>query len=735
VKTGGSSTDLWQAGDVNDSARHIRSASFEVTFRPARAVYLVDATAADQGRGGVRRAFQEASTRWGGACELIVLVGEGGAVDERDRTMVELSRADGAVNIDLQSGLAKQAADALGLPVIPLSGIDSYGNTLGTCNPGAVGELRTVDGSNGFVIANRGGKLWEAAAAGDLTEEHEQSLAPHMLSWRRPANGNDEVGRAQLWTGLQTLAERTLLYFGENWAEINPSLRPTVIWVIRDDAVRDCVEFWNLRALRPIRFGAMPMLLLPEDEVEHWVGFDNQLLAALHRPNDFEPDVVLVSRSVPAQDLPAFAARFNLAADDVVPGARPAPAGQPAMRPAPYTYTIVDDLLDWVSFKRRYGFSASVLATVYDGACALEFPSPVPFTMAGMTLLVVGGPAMAGLPRRPAIAELVKKGGIWRDNGLQITTMTQQAYRHEITVPSLAEAGQALLDEATSKWQMSDKGAVGAGLLETTDISVLRESNVFTMLRALTTPRHKLMAIELAEALGKDVVDLTEVEIGLTQRWSGRAERQFRSVTTVPAEGLKAPERLAALDRLAEVGWAERGLQIDCKVCRLHSFRPLNDQQVRGPAICPGCRSDAAYARGNTGLEIAYRLDSRIDDAMGQGIVAHLLTIAALRGRSTELHLLPGVDVWFPGETEKKELDLYGILDGKVAAGEVKQTAADFNDEQVRGDVEKTASVGADIHIMAAPGQIPPESVALAEELCAQAELELVVLQAIDLLS
>lgn len=718
---------------MNDSARHIRSASFEVTFRPARAVYLVDA-ARDGGRAGVRRAFQEASTRWGGACELIVLVGEAGAIDERDRSMVELSRADGAVNIDLPSDLAQQAADAFGLPVIPLSGIDSYGGTLDTCNPGAVGEFRTVDTSNGFVVACRDGKLWEAAAAGDLTEEHEQALAPHMLSVHRPAYSNDEVGRAQLGPRPRTLTERTLFYFGENWAEINPSLRPTVIYVVRDDAVRDCVEFWNLRALRPIRLGAMPMMLLPEDEVEHWTGFDKQVTAALRRPNDYEPDVVLVSRSVPAQDLAAFAARFNLVANSVTPGARPAPAGQPAMRPEPYTYTIVDDLLGWVSFKRRYGYSTSVLATVYDGACALEFPSPVPFTMAGMTLLAVGGPGMAGLPRLPAVAELVKKGGAWRDNGLQITTMTQPTYRHEITVPSLAGAGRALLDEATSRWQLSDKGAVGAGLLDTVDISVLREPNVFAMLRALTTPRNKRMAAELAEALGKDVVGLTEVEFALTERWSGRAERQFRSATTVHAEGLKALERLAALDRLAEVGWAERGLQIDCGVCHLNSFLALNEDQVRGPAVCPGCRSVGVYTRGTTSLEIAYRLDSRIDDAMGQGIVAHLLTIAALRERSAALYLLPGVDVWFPGETEKKELDLYGILDGKVAAGEVKQTATDFDDEQVRGDVEKTARVGADIHIMAAPGQIPSDSLALAEQLCAQAKLELLPLQAPELL-
>ncbi|OLE28815.1 MAG: hypothetical protein AUG49_01295 [Catenulispora sp. 13_1_20CM_3_70_7] len=67
---------FWQSGVMNESARDIRSASFEVTIRPARAVYLVDATPGAD-RAGVRRAIQEASTRWGGACEPIVLVGGG----------------------------------------------------------------------------------------------------------------------------------------------------------------------------------------------------------------------------------------------------------------------------------------------------------------------------------------------------------------------------------------------------------------------------------------------------------------------------------------------------------------------------------------------------------------------------------------------------------------------------------------------------------------------------------
>ena len=99
---------------------------------------------------------------------------------------------------------------------MPLTGIDSYGPVIGTSHPGAVGESRSVDGSNGFLIASRDGKLWEAAAAGDLTDEAEQALAPELLSVRRPYASNYEIGQFQLGPYTQTLAGRTLLEFGEN---------------------------------------------------------------------------------------------------------------------------------------------------------------------------------------------------------------------------------------------------------------------------------------------------------------------------------------------------------------------------------------------------------------------------------------------------------------------------------------------------------------------------------------
>jgi hypothetical protein len=717
---------------MSSDAAFIRPGAFEVTVRPARAVYLVDATPGAD-RSGARRAIQEASTRWGGACEPIVLAAPDGAIEPGFRDMVDLSRVDAAMNVNLPDERAREIADALGLPLVALRWIDNAGIAVNTCHPECVGEQRTVDGSNGFVMARRDGKLWEAAAAGDLTDGHEATLRSGRLVVRRPAVGNDEIGRAQLWPRY-TLAARTLFEFGQNHASPVPGSHPTVLWITRDDDVRDSVEFWNLRALRSVSFGAMPMFLLPEDEVEHWVGFATQLRAALgDRLDEFNPDVILTSRSVPPEALGAFAERLGLVPGPDEPDLAAPGTGQPTVRTEPYTYRIATQLTSWCAFTRSYGHKTQLFAPVYGQHASLEFPSPVPFTGPGRTLLAIAGPTMAALPRRAEIAKLIHPDAIWRDNGAQITASATASFRVPVAVPSLTNATLALLKQATARWALSDKGAIGAGLRAEADLEVLLEPGVFEALLALTTPRSRHMAKELAKASNKTVAELSTAELELAERWSGRAERQFRSPSTLSVPGLNPAGAQAALERLAEIGWAHRGLQITCPACKLDSFLPLSEQYATGPARCPGCASPAAFSRTGATTTVAYRLDSRIDRASDQGVIPHLLTTAALARRFNEAHLLPGVDVWFETEEQKKEVDLYGICDAKVVAGEVKQSGTQFTAEQVEGDIAKSARLGVDLHIMASPGQIPRPAHILAHELCAKYGLEVLILQKAEL--
>jgi len=73
--------------------------------------------------------------------------------------------------------------------------------------------------------------------------------------------------------------------------------------VTQPGSFRDCVYFWNLRALRPLRFGNQPMLLFPAGQAQHWLHFPDQLAHVLERPDEFAPDVALCSFSVPEPEL------------------------------------------------------------------------------------------------------------------------------------------------------------------------------------------------------------------------------------------------------------------------------------------------------------------------------------------------------------------------------------------------------------------------------------------------
>jgi hypothetical protein len=69
---------------------------------PARAVYLI----APNSTSGMLRAIEEASTRWGGVTEPIVVVTAQGRVSKADALLVSTLRPDAAVNVDVPNELA-----------------------------------------------------------------------------------------------------------------------------------------------------------------------------------------------------------------------------------------------------------------------------------------------------------------------------------------------------------------------------------------------------------------------------------------------------------------------------------------------------------------------------------------------------------------------------------------------------------------------------------------------------
>ncbi len=78
-------------------------------------------------------------------------------------------------------------------------------------------------------------------------------------------------------------------------------------------------------------------------------------------------------------------------------------------------------------------------------------------------------------------------------------------------------------------------------------------------------------------------------------------------------------------------------------------------------------------------------------------------------------------------------MDIFGIWDGKVLSGEVKTSASEFDEAQIRRDVALSQRLGADIHLLASVTPVGQDVRDTARELCEAAGLELGVLDQADL--
>jgi hypothetical protein len=379
--------------------------------------------------------------------------------------------------------------------------------------------------------------LWEVIGAGDLTEAHLNSIPPGTFHVQRPPT-NDQMARAQL--DGTTLVERTCSQFGEHWMR-GPAAGPAVVWVTsQPDSSEDCLDFWNLRALRPLRLGSVPMLLIPAGQAQHWLGFPELMTYALERSSDVKPDVAMCSLSLPEAELRDTAALLGL--EESAEKLRISYTWLAPTRKPPFTYLLGLDPREWLGYERSYGEIADVDVQLFRGPTAVRFASPVRFRATGKSLVRLSGTALEGLPRRAPVATLIERTGVWRYDSLQITARAANDYLFEVRIPELPEVTGAILGGVTIRHQLSDKGKAGMAWLDRRDISALAQPGVFSAIRELTTPRSKTLLRELRKLREDGAVDDELAEIAA--HWGGRSERTYRK-----ADQLRHAQRLAASSR------------------------------------------------------------------------------------------------------------------------------------------------------------------------------------------
>jgi len=687
-------------------------ASLTAVVVPARAVYLVGAGS----RVGFRRAIKEASTRWGGITEPVIPVRRGGGIDPWWRQTVEVADVVGAVNVDLSHADAHRAAAALGLPVVDLAHIDRAGATRFTVHPMSLPRRDEATS----VLCAVDADLWLATAAGDLTAEHEAGLIDLDSGFRREKMP-DQVARHQLWR--QTLIDRTSDAFGENYTAGAPGSIPAIVWITTPNDVVDCMWFWNLRSLT---FSAGPMVLLPHNELQHWLGFAGQLQGILERPDEFSPDVLICGMHATPEVMDRVAGELGLVptAEEMIRSGRRWPAER---RSAPFTYATADrfDPRQWFIGQRRYGELTEFETHFHTGRATLRFASPVGWTgPGGKTLLQLRGPILDALPKRSAIAEKVTPNGAWRGDALQIATNAQARYTFELKLPTLRDALEVVLTTQTIDHKLSDKGRLGTALMDRA--SDLLGRGIYEAAISLTTPRSRQLIRDLKTFTERGELDQRVIE--LAERWGSRTQRRYCS-----AANLKNPtgqSAVDALETLCAMGWADRGLELKCSSCGVASFVPLPD--ATAAALCPGCESHENYRGTTTGPTIHYRLNALVDRAADQGVLPHLLVAATLAQKDERTLTLPGVDVQF-GPNLTPELDLVGVHAGKLIVGEVKTNASEFVDAQIEREIRWSAMIQADVHIMATVGTLPAAAVEKAEVEAMRHGLDLMVLDSSNL--
>ncbi|MFJ7907042.1 hypothetical protein [Kitasatospora sp. NPDC096204] len=687
-----------------ESGEYLGQSVMEATLLPSRVAYLI-ATGDTE---GFRQAVAEASSRWGGLTEPIVEISDTNGPTPDHLAVVNAAKVEAVVNVSASTKAAERIADGLGLPCVPLSNISQHPASSYTVDPA---EIARIEARQAPVVAMPGAPLWQVTSAG--------CRPANAVGYARPGYGDDDFGRLQLWGA--TWLQSTMDQFGE-YRSAMTGYAPTVVWVTGPDDLTDCLAFWNTRALCPPDTLVMPMLLLPGEDraIENWLNFPDQFEGFLSRPDCFTPDVILTSRNVPLARLNEIATLLRLQ-----PSTTPVEIGAkipaPPTRTAPYSYRVKDPS-DWVRADRDYGLVTTFDAQVFTGrAMTLRVPAPVQFSSgSGSALLRFWGKPLDGLPARDCVAQLVDPHASWRGRAIQLAA---PGVRHQlvfpVTVPTLQQATERILNDVTKSHQLSLPGRLGQALADRADINALLEPGVYEAAVELTTPRTKQLtkALEQLESDGGSPSDLEELAV----LWGGRAERRFWPPDRLGS--VRGTDPVAAAERLCTLGWAERGLRNDCLECTIQSFVPLN--QTSSTPTCPGCGAVSNYWSTAASVAVHYRLNSFTDRASDNGVLPHLLVIAALHRDRKHSYFLPGTDLVFEGQKDPEEVDIFGIWDEQVLAGEVKTSASQFTDAQLERDVALSRKLGADVHLLAAVDMVPNATRATAERLCKKAGLEL----------
>jgi hypothetical protein len=682
-------------------SEYLGEAVIHVDVRPVRAAYLVRGNSSRD----FKRAVYHACGRWGGLREPIVPVSPTGRIAPGYRHLIDeilppdmfidLSGLSDDVRNKLQASLRKRV-----FPDRATVAESWDGHTFHPLGAHTANAIRDID-----ILMPEKPSLIDRTGTGWIEDAQERSQWNELGA--RVQLTRDAVDLAIAQLNARTVIATTLHQCGELLIE-NPFVMSQV-WIAPPDSLRDCLEFWNLRAATPNTIERDYMIITTREAFSD-ARFREALVSALRvRPHTSTPTFLVRSLSVPRPQLEALveATGFELYGGSQVTVSHHGGRGQRPPHPDKLSVGVNRNI--GLPTRTLFGVRASPTVQLFSAGTRIRTASPLeahPLYGWGPVRLRLSGAPQLRAPVSPSVARLFDPNAEWVSRELDLPIRHEATFDIPIALPDRRAILDAALGDRGITWRYSQPGKHAQavlGRLKSPDLFL--NPGVDKVISALTSqPPAKLLG-EL-----KLTYNLSEEQVSaILRRLDERPPRvEQKAKDIMHLTGIELAQVLSILDDLAFVGLVERGLVIDCSECGLHTFGLLKDVDSR--AVCPACGARGVFAGDATGAQIYHRLNALLDRASAVGAIGHLYGAAAILRENRSALVIPGAEIHRP-DKPLEEVDLVALIGDIILSGEVKQTAGRFTETQIERDMRLSSELGARRHLMVSLTPLPQDSI------------------------
>jgi hypothetical protein len=700
-------------------------AFLEVQVAPYRRGFLV--CRGDTGQ--LRSALLGAATIWGGMrCPILPVEPDGSIAP---KWLQVASAIDPFVLVDFTTGAgdgesAWRGAASSSWPVIPAQPLTDGG--FWGLHP--IGAHQPEELKHKTLFVPTGRTLLDAASAGCV------ELADEVEWWRREINGVLEVDSlAQLASaqlGGHTVLAATAVHDTDSSASA-VWVSMALLWLTDDpDDPDEVIAWWNTRALRPrLWYPGISILSTPDAVLGE--RFADDLRSVVRHHVFTRPDLVIASRGLPDERLHEVGERLGFKRHET-DNVTETPFGVQPDLDRQLTYMTRADLLGWWGADRVSGTTNVAAVYVQRPTTRFREPSPLGWNPglfgAGAVSFRVSGKEITG-PQLPEVAGLYHKGARWHHGRLEILAQAQPVYDLELDVPEPHAVLEAACAASRVTYTLSDKARHVHGVWALArDPGMFRQPAIVDVIKVLTPESSRELIKQLRESSG-----LSDDEKEELRRLAAANRVTMRTLPEIASHYLCSPSSrvsaAAALQDLVTCGMVLRGLRADCPVCSVQHLYELD--QARPVPRCPGCGSDAAYSIDDRGEPaLYYRINTLVQTLSVNGGLAPLAATSLLVAEGA--YVVPGAQLRHDGYAAG-EVDLLGWRDHTLLAGEAKMSARQLSIADHDKDVSKSVLVGAREHIAACLETVPAETRNALHSACKKAGIELVILDAPELLT